>query len=87
MKNLTPEQIITRTGVVALAILAAIGFFAVFLAICGADYEVFYDTIFADLYWFTLIVLFILVGFCVPTSLLINCSSIAASLKNNTKIS
>ena len=82
MKNSSIEQVITKTCVCSLAPLAVIGFFAAFLSMCGADFSVFYDTFIESVFLFIVLVLSLLVGFCFPASLLLNFSSIAASLKN-----
>lgn len=81
MKNLTPEQIITKIGVYALASLAVIGFFAAFLCMCNADFSVFNGTVIEAIFIFLILVLLLIIGFCFPASFLMNFSSIAASLK------
>jgi hypothetical protein len=85
MKNLTTEQTITKVGIYSLAALAVIGIIATFLCACEIDLSSITCTFLEQLFYFIVITLFILVGFCFPASFLINCSSIAASLKENRK--
>lgn len=85
MKNLTTEQTITTVGIYSLAALAVIGIIATFLCACEIDLSSITCTFLEQLLYFIVVTLFILVGFCFPASFLINCSSIAASLKENRK--
>jgi uncharacterized protein YacL len=85
MRNLTTEQKITKVGVFSLATLAVIGIIATFLCACEIDLSSITCTFLEQLIYFIVVTLFILVGFCFPASFLINCSSIAASLKENRK--
>ena len=85
MKNLTTEQTITKVGIYSLAALAVIGIIATFLCACEIDLSSITCTFLEQLIYFIVVTLFILVGFCFPASFLINCSSIAASLKENRK--
>ena len=85
MKNLTTEQTITKVGIYSLAALAIIGIIATFLCACEIDLSSITCTFLEQLLYFIVVTLFILVGFCFPASFLINCSSIAASLKENRK--
>ena len=85
MKNLTTEQTITKVGIYSLAALAVIGIIATFLCACENDLSSITCTFLEQLLYFIVVTLFILVGFCFPASFLINCSSIAASLKENRK--
>ena len=75
------EQKITRTGVLSLAVLAAIGIIASLFGTMGIDIDLFVGTAIEDIFFFILAVLGILVGFCFPTSFLMNFSSIAVSLR------
>ena len=81
MKNLTTEQKITKVGVLSLAALAVIGIIATFLTACDIDLSIITSNFLEQLFFFIVVSLFILVGFCFPVSFLMNCSSIAASLK------
>lgn len=75
------EKIITKTGIVSLAALAAIGIIASLFGAMGIDVDLFVGTAVEDIFLFIVLVLSILVSFCFPTSFLINFSSIAASLR------
>ena len=81
MKNLTTEQTITKAGIYSLAALAVIGIIATFLTACDIDLSTITCNFLEQLFFFIVVSLFILVGFCFPVSFLMNCSSIAASLK------
>ena len=85
MKNLTTEQTITKVGIYSLAALAVIGIIATFLTACDIDLSIITCNFLEQLFFFIVVTLFILVGFCFPASFLMNCSSIAASLKENRK--
>ena len=76
------EKIITRTGIVSLAILGVIGIVAALFCTVGIDLDLFAGTVAEDIFCFSLIVLSILVGFCFPASFLMNFSSIAVSIRN-----
>lgn len=75
------EKIITKTGIVSLAALAAIGIIASLFGAMGVDVDQFVETAVEDIFLFIVLVLSILVSFCFPTSFLMNFSSIAASLR------
>ena len=75
------EKIITKTGIVSLAALAAIGIIASLFGAMGIDVDLFVGTAVEDIFLFIVLVLSILVSFCFPTSFLMNFSSIAASLR------
>lgn len=75
------EKIITKTGIVSLAALAAIGILASLFGAMGIDVDLFVGTAIEDIFLFIVLVLSILVSFCFPTSFLMNFSSIAASLR------
>ena len=75
------EKIITKTGIVSLAALAAIGIIASLFGAMGIDVDLFEGTAVEDIFLFIVLVLSILVSFCFPTSFLMNFSSIAASLR------
>lgn len=75
------EKIITKTGIVSLATLAAIGIIASLFGAMGIDVDLFVGTAVEDIFLFIVLVLSILVSFCFPTSFLMNFSSIAASLR------
>lgn len=77
------EKIITKTGIVSLAALAAIGIIASLFGAMGIDVDLFVGTAIEDIFLFIVLVLSILVSFCFPTSFLMNFSSIAASLRNS----
>lgn len=81
MKNLTTEQTITKVGIYSLAALAVIGIIATFLTACDIDLSIITCNFLEQLFFFIVVSLFILVGFCFPVSFLMNCSSIDASLK------
>jgi len=81
MRNLTTEQTITKVGIYSLAALAVIGIIATFLTACDIDLSTITCNFLEQLFFFIVVSLFILVGFCFPVSFLMNCSSIAASLK------
>lgn len=81
MKNLTTEQTITKVGIYSLAALAIIGIIATFLTACDIDLSIITGNFLEQLFFFIVVSLFIFVGFCFPVSFLMNCSSIAASLK------
>jgi len=85
MRNLTTEQKITKVGVLSLAALAIIGIIATFLCACDIELSTITCAFLEQLFFFIVVTLFILVGFCFPTSFLMNCSSIAASLKEERK--
>ena len=75
------EKIITKTCIVSLAALAAIGIIASLFGAMGIDVDLFVGTAVEDIFLFIVLVLSILVSFCFPTSFLMNFSSIAASLR------
>lgn len=75
------EKITTKTGIVSLAALAAIGIIASLFGAMGIDVDLFVGTAIEDIFLFIVLVLSILVSFCFPTSFLMNFSSIAASLR------
>lgn len=75
------EKIITKTGIVSLAALAAIGIIASLFGAMGIDVDLFVGTAVEDIFLFIVLVLSVLVSFCFPTSFLMNFSSIAASLR------
>lgn len=75
------EKIITKTGIVSLAALAAIGIIASLFGAMGIDVDLFVGTAIEDIFLFIVLVLSILVSFCFPTSFLMNFSSIAASFR------
>lgn len=75
------EKIITKTGIVSLAALAAIGIIASLFGAMGIDVDLFVGKAIEDIFLFIVLVLSILVSFCFPTSFLMNFSSIAASLR------
>ena len=75
------EKIITKTGIVSLAALAAIGIIASLFGAMGIDVDLFVGTAVENIFLFIVLVLSILVSFCFPTSFLMNFSSIAASLR------
>ena len=85
MKTTKIEQNITRTGIISLAALAAIGIIASFISACEIDLDIFESTPFENLLYFILLTLSILVTFCLPSSFLMNVSSIAASLRASNK--
>ena len=76
------EKVVTKTGIVSLAILGVIGIVAALFCAARIDLDLFTGTVAEDIFCFILIVLSILVGFCFPTSFLMNFSSIAISLRN-----
>ena len=76
------EKIITKTGIVSLAILGVIGIVAALFCTVGIDLDFFAGTMAEDAFYFILIALRILVGFCFPASFLMNFSSIASRLIN-----
>lgn len=81
MKQLTKfEKPITKIGIISLAALAAIGIIASIIIACEIDLSIFESTPVEGMFHLILLVLSILVAFCIPTSFLINLSSIAASL-------
>ncbi len=81
------EKIITKTGIVSLAILGAIGIVAALFCAARIDLDLFTGTVAEDIFIFIMAVLGILVGFCFPASFLMNFSSIAASLwKSRNKV-
>ena len=73
------EKIITKTGIVSLAALAAIGIIASLFGAMGIDVDLFVGTAIEDIFLFIVLVLSILDSFCFPTSFLMNFSAIAAS--------
>lgn len=75
------EKIITKTGIVSLTALAAIGIIASLFGAMGIDVDLFVGKAIEDIFLFIVLVLSILVSFCFPTSFLMNFSSIAASLR------
>ena len=75
------EKIITKTGIVSLAALAAIGIIASLFGAMGINVDLFVGTAIEDIFLFIVLVLSILVSFCFPTSFLMNFSSIAASFR------
>ena len=77
------EKIITKTGIVSLAILAVIGVFAALFCTLEIDLDLFVGEAIEKIFFLILTALSILVGFCFPTSFLMNFSSIAASLRKN----
>ena len=81
MKTTKFEKAITKIGIISLAALAAIGILASLIGACGTDLDIFVSTPVEEVFYFILLTLSILVAFCLPTSLLMNLSSIAASLR------
>lgn len=77
------EKIITKTGIVSLAILAIIGVFAALFCALEIDLDLFVGEAIEKIFFLILTSLSILVGFCFPTSFLMNFSSIAASLRKS----
>lgn len=77
------ERIITKTGIVSLAVLAVIGVFAALFCALEIDLDLFVGEAIEKLFFLILTALTILVGFCFPTSFLMNFSSIAASLRKS----
>ena len=77
------EKIITKTGIVSLAILAVIGVFAALFCALEIDLDLFVGEAIEKIFFLILTALSILVGFCFPTSFLMNFSSIAASLRKS----
>ena len=77
------ERIITKTGIVSLAILAVIGVFAALFCALEIDLDLFVGDAIEKFFFLILTPLSILVGFCFPTSFLMNFSSIAASLRKS----
>lgn len=77
------EKIITKTGIVSLAILAVIGVFAALFCALEIDLDLFVGEAIEKIFFLILTSLSILVGFCFPTSSLMNFSSIAASLRKS----
>ena len=77
------ERIITKTAIVSLAILAVIGVFAALFCALEIDLDLFVGEAIEKIFFLILTALSILVGFCFPTSFLMNFSSIAASLRRN----
>lgn len=76
------EKTITKTGIVSLAILGVIGIVASLFCVARIDLNILAGTVAEEILYFIIVVLSILVGFCFPTSFLMNFSSIAISLKN-----
>ena len=76
------EKIITKTGIVSLAILAVIGVFAALFCALEIDLDLFVGEAIEKIFFLILTALSILVGFCFPTSFLMNFSSIAISLRS-----
>ena len=76
------ERIITKTGIVSLAILAVIGVFAALFCALEIDLDLFVGEAIEKIFFLILTALSILVGFCFPTSFLMNFSSIAVSIRN-----
>ena len=58
------EKIITKTGIVSLAVLAAIGIIASLFGAMGIDVDLFVGTAIEDIFLFIVLVLSILVSFC-----------------------
>ena len=77
------ERIITKTGIVSLAVLAVIGVFAALFCALEIDLDLFVGEAIEKIFFLILTALSILVGFCFPTSFLMNFSSIAASLRKS----
>lgn len=75
------EKIITKTGVISLAVLCVIGILAAFFSAVGLDIDLLVCKAIEDIFIFVMVVLGILVGFCFPASFLMNFSSIAVSLR------
>lgn len=77
------EKLITKTGIVSLAVLAVIGVFAALFCALEIDLDLFVGEPIEKIFFLILTALSILVGFCFPTSFLMNFSSIAASLRKS----
>jgi hypothetical protein len=75
------EKVITKTGIVSLAVLAVIGVFAALFCALEIDLDLFVGEDIEKIFFLILTALSILVGFCFPSSFLMNFSSIAASLR------
>ena len=75
------EKVITKTGIVSLAVLAVIGVFAALFCALEIDLDLFVGEAIEKIFFLILTALSIIVGFCFPSSFLMNFSSIAASLR------
>ena len=86
MKNLTTEQKITKVGVLSLAALAIIGIIAAFLCACEIELSTITCTFLEQLFFFIVVSLCILVGFCFPVSFLMNSQALQPASRKNVKI-
>ena len=78
------HQLVTKIGIISLAVLAIIGILATFFGVCEIDLD-FLPDFFEGIFLFALSMLSILTCFCWPVSFLMTLISIASSLKNNCK--
>ena len=84
MDTIKFHRLVTRTGIVSLGALAAIGIISTLFGVCELDLS-FLPAFFEMFFLFLLSSLAILVCFCFPVSYLMTLISIATSLKKNLK--
>ena len=78
------HQLVTKTGIISLAVLAVIGILATFFVVCDISLD-FFTEFLEMILFFILSTLSILVCFCFPVAFLMTLISIAGSLKRNHK--
>ena len=76
------HQTVTRTGIISLAALAVIGILASLFALCQINMDLL-PKFLEEIFYFILLTLSIIAGFCFPVSFLMTLISIAESLKRN----
>lgn len=84
MNSMKFHQLVTKIGIISLAVLAIIGILATFFGVCEINLD-FLPDFFEGIFLFALSMLSILTCFCWPVSFLMTLISIANSIKNNRK--
>lgn len=83
MKTVKIERLITKTGIISLAILAIIGIIATTISMFSIKIKLLDHTLVEDMIGFISLTLSIIVSFCFSSSFLINISRIAAKKENH----
>ena len=79
------HQLVTKIGIISLAVLAVIGIIAIFFGVFEIDLNILPEFL-GMIFLFILSTFSILVCFCFPVSFLMTLISIASSLKKNPEI-
>lgn len=83
MKTVKIERLITKVGIISLAILAIIGIIATIISMFSIEIKLLDYTVIGNIIGFILLTLSIIVSFCFPSSFLINISRIAPKKENH----